>query len=90
MTERDVKIEELMERFKFCNCGRPELALRAIRRCLQSRGDNAVEYPGDGEEWVIVYMLDAEGYLDHGDNIVAAWLTERGKELLQELRDLEL
>lgn len=88
MSENDLKIEEVMERFKFCSCGRPESALRAMRRCLQCIGD--VNYPSLDEEWLVVYLLETEGYLEHGSNICASWLTDRGEALLEELKGLEL
>lgn len=88
MTEEDLKIDEIMERFKFCNCGRPESVLRAIRWCLEHI--DSAEYPSTDEEWVVVYLLETEGYLDHGSNICASWLTDRGEELLKELKGLSL
>lgn len=88
MSENEAKIEELMERFKFCNCGKPEAALRAMQRCLESIVD--VPYPMMDEEWLVVYLLETEGYIDHEGNICASWLTDRGEALLEELKGLDL
>ena len=91
MSENDIKIDDMMERLGFCNCGRPEDALRSIKRCLEAHADdNDMPYPITECEWVIVYYLEREGYLEHGSNISAAWRTDHGDLLLQQLEEIEL
>lgn len=85
----NLKIDTVMERLGFCNCGLPEEALRSIKRCLELMSTDA-PYPVTPCEWVIVYFLEREGYLEHGSNICAAWVTPSGEALLAEIGDIEL
>jgi hypothetical protein len=85
----ELKIDMVMERLGFCNCGRPEAALLSIKRCLEFMGTDT-PYPVTPCEWVIVYFLEREGYLEHGSNIIAAWVTPSGEALLAEIGDIEL
>jgi hypothetical protein len=86
MSEQDLLIEDIMERFGFCNCGCPEKALRKIRDIL--RLDHFT--PETDEEHVIAYLLNKEDLLEHGGSVTYSWPTYRGEALLEELETLEL
>ena len=73
-----------------CGCGSPEEAYEAIHKILLSlRAKNWDEWLNviDGNIFALitVYMLDANGYLEHGGSICHPWLTSKGEKLMEAL-----
>lgn len=85
------------EELKFCGCGNPDGAreyIAKILRAIKDRSDSdwatdsvAAAIKGDAESamWLILYVFDAMGLLEHGGNVSGSWLTDKGKQLLAEL-----
>lgn len=90
MSENDVKIDDIMGRLGFCNCGKPEVVLKFMRETLQYVKANEHCFCISPCEWLVVYVLEAHGYLDHGGSIGGAWLNHNGEAFLKELESLEL
>ena len=78
-----------------CGCGSPSVAMTALRDLLQSYGSqvDGFRYLGndvDPQEYLLVNILDDRGLLDHGSSIYGAWITEKGRGVLEYItRELE-
>jgi hypothetical protein len=79
-----------------CGCGAPEEALEVILWLLSSQGfegpyearaqfhDYADEHLG-GFYWLALYTLADKELTEHGGNVRAGWLTDRGRAALRYL-----
>jgi len=56
----------------------------AAYRAWNDRGD---EIMGKAR-WFTLYFLDREGLTEHGGNVSGAWLTTKGEELLEDIREM--
>ena len=84
----------------FCGCGSPDLALKYVKQSLELVQDyQDLEYEGwevkknkffnnnEGSEYFMWYFLNDKGLTEHG-SCVPGWLSESGKELLSDLKEM--
>lgn len=67
--------------FGFCDCGYIEDRLEKIRELLRKLKCE-ICYDLDGEEKLLLYLLNKDGFVEHGCCITGSWLSDRGKHLL--------
>jgi len=78
---------------KICGCGWPPKAWRCVKALLERAAmDVHPRLPdeddlGSDSVWFAEYLLDSMGLLEHGSNIEWAWLTDKGREMLEFLRE---
>ena len=76
----------------FCCCGEPERGLRQLRKILmlleQWMNDGSIEYSDD--TILCLYVLDKMKLTQHGSSIYYCWLSEKGKDVLTVLQNMEL
>lgn len=78
-----------------CGCGSPEEAYEAIHKLLLLlQAKNWDEWinviDNDIYALIVVYILDGNGYLEHGGSIRHPWLTTKGEQLLEALDILKV
>ena len=65
---------------------RTRLSIRFYCRCEQKNWDEWLSViDGNIFALITVYMLDANGYLEHGTSIRHPWLTSKGEKLIEAL-----
>ena len=74
-----------------CGCGNPERTYKAIHEMLLYF-DERIDKPWtdlSDNPYIqfMAYVLDNEGFMEHGTNINYAWLTDKGKQLVAYLDD---
>ena len=78
-----------------CGCGDPDAVLDMIQEFLEKRKgpewewDAQVEFAKAHPEELMLfleYILDGKGYTEHGSCVMGAWLTDKGKRLLELLQ----
>jgi hypothetical protein len=75
----------------FCGCGLPEAALCSLLALLElarpySLDEQRALIPDEGVRYLVLYMLDHYGLIEHGVSVDGAWPTDVGKALLKQLR----
>lgn len=80
----------------FCGCGSPEAALEHIYKRLRAYEDCREEkityderdkvFLSEGEMYFFLYWADNKGYMDHGTSVWSGWVTEKGKILMEDIR----
>lgn len=89
------KYVKAIDSLHICGCGNPELAYKSIHEMLIRVNQFRSPIPKEeinspnGCMLFMAYMLDDMGYLEHGSSIYGAWLTSKGKELLEYLTNFE-
>ena len=89
------KYVKAIDSLHICGCGNPELAYKSIHEMLIRVDRFRSPIPKEeinspnGCMLFMAYMLDDMGYLEHDSSIYGAWLTSKGKELLECLTDFE-
>lgn len=92
-----------IEMLGFCGCGNPDDAAEYVRKVLQNIQDRDKVskgitfddwwkqvnelFPINGSAYFMWYFLDSKGFTEHG-NSVPGWLTEKGKQLLEDLTEI--
>lgn len=71
--------------FGFCSCGDPYTAFKQVVKVLESM-EKRTTYEMKNEFMFIFYWLDEKEYSEHGIGIFGSWLTEKGEELLKDMR----
>lgn len=74
--------------FNFCGCGDSIRVLEWM--CGELRKVDKREFPNYDEEpqrHFALYVFDAADFIEHGTSIRCAWLTEKGKEWLQDAEE---
>jgi len=90
----------IAEQFNFCGCGDNSIALDYIYDKLKGQkefmsntsGPNskvAYEtreklYHSEGEKYFFLYWLETVGLAEHGSSVNGCWLTEKGKNFLND------
>jgi len=77
-----------IEYLGFCGCGDPTSAMILIRDILNSikeGGTDQTLFPSDGLYYFMLYWLDDKGFTEHGTSIHGCWLTDLGKEILNDI-----
>lgn len=75
----------------FCGCGIPTTAVARLRDLLTLHPlyDNRAAFellvPNDGIQYLLLYTLDHFELTEHGGSVDGAWLTDKGKALLDSL-----
>jgi hypothetical protein len=74
---------------RFCGCGCPEDAYNLVRDILalapfrDHREElRALIGGGDGAFYLVLYVLDSAGLIDHGTSIDGSWITKKGSHYL--------
>jgi hypothetical protein len=80
----------------FCGCGLPEETIALLRDVLSVIESDEPNYKAllplldhkktPGLVYTYLYLLDDKGLTDHGSGVMACWLTDKGSELLDSLR----
>ena len=80
-------MNDLIHELGICGCGRPEEAYKAVHEMLKSfkNYDRKTINLDDPHRLFMAYTLDHLEFIDHGSSIYAAWLTDKGEELLAAL-----
>lgn len=69
----------------FCGCGRPGAILSGLEKYLGVTEKR--EYLEDENFLLYAYVADRAKLTDHGISVYGAWLTDKGKEVLNLLRE---
>ena len=78
--------EYLQSKFlHFCGCGDPDAVMTYIRDFLQKLDKQDWGNYEDMPYMFLCYWSDHEGLSDHGTTPRCSWLTEKGKELLNDI-----
>ena len=89
MDENENIIDDIMRSFGYCVCGPPEAFLSYLRNYL--RLVEAKDYAAAKDVWAPYwYFCDEKGFTEHGSSVLGAWLTDKGKEMLKKLDEVEL
>ena len=86
---------KFIDELGICGCGNPELVYAAIYNMLkdrQARGDFLVKIDENIHPYALymAYMLDHQGFTEHGSSVYGAWLTSKGVELLEALEQFKM
>ena len=78
----------------FCCCGEPERGLKRLRSILEAvelwlKYDTRPEYYEDDDVFHL-YVLDKMGLTEHGTSVYCSWLSEKGKDILTVLQNIDL
>jgi len=73
-----------------CMCGNPDAVfdyVRDILRCVRDKDYDKQEVlaGSEGAMYFTLYHLDELGLIEHGTSVRYSWLTDEGKELLEDL-----
>lgn len=72
----------------FCGCGHPEVAAERLRDLLalhplyEHRAELNALIPDEGIQYLVLYMLDRLELSEHGSSVGGAWLTDKGRAVL--------
>jgi hypothetical protein len=78
----------------FCGCGDPESALEYVAKILQAAKEKKIYerwkelFNSEGQGYFVLYTLDNKGVIEHGTSVGSSWLTQKGKELLEDIIEL--
>ena len=77
-----------------CGCGNPDEIMGYVADMLERcvRRDDGTWPLGKYEDhpyMFFVYWANDKGFAEHGDTARCSWLTEKGKELLADIRTLQ-
>ena len=84
------------EDFGFCGCGISEECVKVVREVLEVIADDGKrnyqhipelpkKYPEEFA-YILMYLLDSKGYIEHGVGVMPGWLTDKGKVLLEKIK----
>lgn len=78
---------DLIHELGICGCGRPEEAYEAVHKMLKmfKNYDRNTINLDEPHRLFMAYTLDNLEFLEHGSSIYAAWLTDKGNDLLAAL-----
>ena len=73
-------LEELIhcQLFGFCGCGDPEFELQNFLKTLKTIKEGEC---APFELQIYLYILDKEGFTEHGTSVFGSWLNEKGEAL---------
>jgi len=74
------------ETIGFCGCGNPEEMMGYIKTMLEKLDSKDWGNYEDKPYMFFVYWADKNGFTDHGTTVRCSWLTEKGKELLNNIK----
>jgi len=80
----------LMELLGFCGCGNPEEVAKYVIKFLRILDRKNWRDYDDLDYMFFVYWANNKGFAEHGSTARCSWLTDKGKELLAELKKLDL
>lgn len=69
----------------FCACGSPWIILNGLEKYLDVVEKR--EYREDENFLLYAYVADRAKLTDHGGSVYGAWLTDKGEEILNLLRE---
>ena len=87
---REQLLAFLREELAYCGCSYYEEALLDLRATLDwADSEQRAELPGSSENvgfvvWFL-YLLDQRDFIDHGQNVADAVITEKGRKFLKSL-----
>lgn len=78
---------DLIHELGICGCGCPEEAYEAVHKMLKmfKNYDRNTINLDEPHRLFMAYTLDNLEFLEHGSSIYAAWLTDKGNDLLAAL-----
>lgn len=74
-----------IEILHFCGCGDPDSVMLYIRDFLQKLNTHEWGDYSDMSYMFLCYWSDHEGLSEHGSSARCSWLTDKGKELLDDI-----
>lgn len=81
--------QDLIHELGICGCGIPEEAYQAVldmlKRAEDRKNGKLILDNNNPHELFMAYILDHLGLLEHGSSIYGAWLTDKGKKMLEAL-----
>lgn len=88
------------EMLKMCGCGQPEDNVKYILAALELVAEERNDwhewnerckdlFKTDEAEYFMWYWLETQGLTEHGSS-VPGWLTEKGKNLLADLKEIKI
>ena len=81
--------QDLIHELGICGCGNPEEAYQAVldmlKRAEDRKNGKLILDDNNPHELFMAYILDHLGLLEHGSSIYGAWLTAKGKKMLEAL-----
>lgn len=94
-THDEKTVDDWMESFGFCTCGRPQDVLALLVDALEWCGTPHLERGKD--EWLrtlretpgfelALYVIDAKELIEHGGGVGGGWLTAAGQAALSKYR----
>lgn len=96
-TGREILAQLIQERLEFCGCGYRDAVLGLLRTAMRRLNKNGyekgwydaavTELGGEAQAYLVWYLLDREGWTEHGSS-VPGWLTVEGEEMLEKLERL--
>lgn len=69
----------------FCGCGNPDEIMAYVKEFLQKLDKREWGEYEDKPYMFLCYWADHEGLSEHGSTVRCSWLTEKGKELLNDI-----
>jgi hypothetical protein len=77
----------------FCGCGAPEAAAETLLFLLRHPNDYKIvneRITDEGAKYILLYYLAALDLTEHGSNVGASWLTDKGEEVREALTKEEV
>lgn len=72
--------------FGFCGCGSGSEMFMFIAETLEKIEENKWGNYEDKAYMMIMYWADEKGLTEHGTSVRCSWLTEKGKEVLADMK----
>jgi hypothetical protein len=74
-----------IEILHFCGCGDPDEVMMYVAEFLIKISKEDFGDYEDMSYMFLSYWADNEGFIDHGTTVRCSWLTDKGKELLNDI-----
>lgn len=84
---------KLIDSLGICGCGTPEPVYEMVRCVLEEIFEEGVniDRASEGPQYLyVIYMLNHQGFLEHGSSVFGSFPTEKGKKLRKALYEFSL
>jgi len=69
-----------------CSCGNPDEIMEYVKEMLEKLDSKNWGKYEDKPYMFFVYWANDKGFAEHGSTVRCSWLTEKGKELLRDIK----